>query len=181
MGTAQVEVISTASSLAGSQNHGEIHLCKTSSEATGLAELVESYSQWAATVPEEEECRSETCECCRLLEECTSAYIERTKEKFCGHFVCGLCAEAVKEERNMMGKDTTVEDALSAHMKMCLQFNSSTRTDPVVHLAAALRQMLRRSVEASRSPKTTKGLKWQRAGLSRSESCFAMRAQSNSP
>lgn len=176
MGTAQVEKMGTANSLAVTQRRGDTHLMKS------VSEVVENYTQWAAVDPvEEEESHSERCECCGLMEECTVPYIDRTKEKFCGHFVCGLCAEAVKEERSRMGKGTAMEDGLRAHMNMCFQFNTSPRTDPVVHLADTLKHMLRRSVDASRSPRSSPGYKWQRAGLSRSESCVIIRRQTSAP
>ncbi len=181
----------SASSLSVSQGRGDTHLCKAASEAAaGIAEMVENYnpaSQWvAAVMPEDhdqEKCLVyETCECCGLSEECTPAYAERMRGISCGRFVCGLCAEAVKEEMNRMGEGTSMEDALRAHMTMCVQFKSAPRLDPVVHLASALRQILKRSVQESRSPKTTRTSKqWQRTGLSRSESCMDLRAAHAGP
>ncbi|CAM6007440.1 unnamed protein product [Sphagnum balticum] len=191
--------MAAASSLTVTRGLGETHLCKASSEATGIAEMVENYGDWAAaaaaasttvssTLEEETEeeaavetccsscCLYETCECCGLREECTPAYVERMRAISCGRFVCGLCVEAVKEEMKRMGEGTAMEDALHAHMNMCVQFKSAPRLDPVVHLASALRQILRRSVQDSRSPKTTKRKPWPRAGLSRSASCVDLRA-----
>jgi len=193
--------MAAASSLTVTRGRGETHLCKASSEATGIAEMVENYGDWASaaaaaaasttvssTLEEEtaEEaavetccsscCLYETCECCGLREECTPAYVERMRAISCGRFVCGLCVEAVKEEMKRMGEGTAMEDALHAHMNMCVQFKSAPRLDPVVHLASALRQILRRSVQDSRSPKTTKRKPWPRAGLSRSASCVDLRA-----
>ncbi|KAH9571190.1 hypothetical protein CY35_02G080900 [Sphagnum magellanicum] len=191
--------MAAASSLTVTRGRGEAHLCKASSEATGIAQMVENYGDWAAaaaaasttvssTLEEETEeeaavetccsscCLYETCECCGLREECTPAYVERMRAISCGRFVCGLCVEAVKEEMKRMGEGTAMEDALHAHMNMCVQFKSAPRLDPVVHLASALRQILRRSVQDSRSPKTTKRKPWPRAGLSRSASCVEIRA-----
>jgi hypothetical protein len=193
--------MAAASSLTVTRGRGETHLCKASSEATGIAKIVENYGDWAAaaaaaaasttvssTLEEETEeeaavetccsscCLYETCECCGLREECTPAYVERMRAISCGRFVCGLCVEAVKEEMKRMGEGTAMEDALHAHMNMCVQFKSAPRLDPVVHLASALRQILRRSVQDSRSPKTTKRKPWPRAGLSRSASCVDLRA-----
>jgi hypothetical protein len=191
--------MAAASSLTVTRGRGETHLSKASSEATGIAQMVENYGDWAAaaaaasttvssTLEEETEeeaavepccsscCLYETCECCGLREECTPAYVERMRAISCGRFVCGLCVEAVKEEMKRMGEGTAMEDALHAHMNMCVQFKSAPRLDPVVHLASALRQILRRSVQDSRSPKTTKRKPWPRAGLSRSASCVEIRA-----
>ncbi|KAF2301165.1 hypothetical protein GH714_020572 [Hevea brasiliensis] len=39
------------------------------------------------------------CECCGMSEECTPEYIDRVRNKFLGKWICGLCAEAVKEEK----------------------------------------------------------------------------------
>nr|CAD1829842.1 unnamed protein product [Ananas comosus var. bracteatus] len=39
------------------------------------------------------------CECCGMSEDCTPKYISRIREAFCGKWVCGLCAEAVREQQ----------------------------------------------------------------------------------
>ncbi|CAN8300848.1 unnamed protein product [Cochlearia groenlandica] len=41
---------------------------------------------------------SVTCHTCGFTEECTPAYIHRIKERHKGHWLCGLCTEAVKDE-----------------------------------------------------------------------------------
>ncbi|KAJ7526946.1 hypothetical protein O6H91_16G028300 [Diphasiastrum complanatum] len=95
------------------------------------------------------------CECCGLQEECTADYIERVRGVFCRHFICGLCAEAVKEEqcqRKSRAVAASVEDALQSHMAVCLQFNNEVRENPAVHVAsssAAMRQLLSRRSESS--------------------------------
>lgn len=38
------------------------------------------------------------CECCGLTEECTEEYIKRVRDRYSGRWICGLCAEAVKDE-----------------------------------------------------------------------------------
>ena len=38
------------------------------------------------------------CDCCGLTEECTLTYIEKICERYQGKWICGLCAEAVKDE-----------------------------------------------------------------------------------
>eukprot|EP01018_Ginkgo_biloba_P033228 Gb_05535 [translate_table: standard] len=62
------------------------------------------------------------CKCCGLTEECTPDYIARVSERFYGVWICGLCAEAVKEEvcraKNCIG----MEEALRAHMAFCTKF-----------------------------------------------------------
>lgn len=186
MGTAQVELMAPATTFVKAQSFKERHLCKAQSESTDIAEIVESLSKFTFTVPvqavqeekEEEREYMAKCECCGLLEECTPAYVSRVKAIFCNRLVCGLCAEAVKEERFRMGPKTAMEDALTAHMKICYKFNTFTRQDPAADLAMAMRQILRRSIELGATPKP-KGRLWQRAGLSRSET-FSTRSQRKS-
>eukprot|EP00249_Psilotum_nudum_P010818 c22787_g1_i1 orf=1081-1602(-) len=93
------------------------------------------------------------CECCGLGEECTPAYIDHVRGLYCGRWVCGLCAEAVKEERGkatrMERLDEGLEDALQAHMSFCMEFNNSEKTSPVLHLAAAMRRLFRRSLDGN--------------------------------
>lgn len=184
MGTAQVELMTMSpvctfvrpKSFVKSQSFKEHHLRKTLSQPTessrdDIAEIVESLSKFTFTVKEEAEEEQEymaKCECCGLLEECTPGYVARMKATFCGKLVCGLCGEAVKEERMRMGPETSMEDALCAHMKICFKFNTFTRQDPAADLAQAMRQILRRSIELG-APAKPKGQLWQRAGLSRSE------------
>ncbi|KAJ7299737.1 hypothetical protein O6H91_01G036500 [Diphasiastrum complanatum] len=100
------------------------------------------------------------CECCGLCEECTPAYISCIREVFCGRFVCGLCAEAVKEEQCRMknAKGVThvsMEGALQAHMAICEQFKRVVDANPAVQIAAAaaaMRQLLvRRTLGVQRS------------------------------
>jgi len=171
--------------------------------------MVDTFSQFSLTVTEEEEEEEEEedsssssreivskCECCGLAEECTAAYMEKTKALFCGRFVCGLCSEAVKEERRRLGggggggrgggdsDDAAaapgMEEALFSHMKVCIKFNTSTRADPAAHLATAMRQILRRSVEqlGVTPSRPMRDRLWQRSGLSRSET-FSARGQRN--
>lgn len=181
MGTAQVELMPMSpvctfvrpkKSFVKSQSFKEHHLRQA--PQPDIAELVESLSKFTFTVPavkeepEEEQEYMAKCECCGLTEECTPGYVARMKATFCGKLVCGLCGEAVKEERMQMGPQTSMEDALAAHMKICFKFNTFTRQDPAKDLAQAMRQILRRSIELG-APTKPKGQLWQRAGLSRSE------------
>lgn len=97
------------------------------------------------------------CECCGLAEECTPAYIAQVRDMNCGKWVCGLCAEAVKEERGRCGGFGEEEEALQAHMSFCKQFNNDKagKESPVADLAAAMRLLLRRSVDAG-SPSSSR-------------------------
>lgn len=151
-----------------SQSFKDHHLRKTPDD---INEIVESLSKITFSVKEETEEEQEymaKCECCGLMEECTPGYVSRMKATYCGKLVCGLCGEAVNEERMRMGPETSMEDALIAHMKICFKFNTFTRQDPAADLAQAMRQILRRSIELG-APAKPKGQLWQRAGLSRSE------------
>lgn len=82
------------------------------------------------------------CECCGLREDCTQEYISTVKANFDGKWLCGLCAEAVRDEvgRGRRSKGCGVEDAVGAHMSFCRNF----RSNPAVHVADGMRQMLRR-------------------------------------
>ncbi|RLN11838.1 hypothetical protein C2845_PM09G16040 [Panicum miliaceum] len=90
-------------------------------------------------VPEVEDAK---CECCGMSEECTPEYIRGVRRRFAGRWVCGLCAEAVREEAGKSGG--TLEEALRAHMGVCKRFNGFGRTYPVLHQAEAMREILRR-------------------------------------
>ncbi|XP_073116125.1 uncharacterized protein [Elaeis guineensis] len=86
------------------------------------------------------------CELCGMSEECSPTYISRIKEFFCGKWVCGLCSEAVKE----LVKRTpalTMEEAMESHMALCKKFNSTTRLNPKLSLAGAMRDIARKSSE----------------------------------
>lgn len=111
------------------------------------------------------------CECCGMSEECTPEYIERVRGKFLGKWVCGLCAEAVKEEVEKNGGNS--EEALRAHMNACVRFNKYGRAYPVLFQAQAMREMLKKSNGArakSISPRDKSGP--NKGGIARSSSCI---------
>ncbi|KAF5733494.1 hypothetical protein HS088_TW17G01038 [Tripterygium wilfordii] len=117
------------------------------------------------------------CECCGLTEECTPAYIARVRERYSGKWICGLCAEAVKDETDL--RLITTEEAVAKHMSFCKKFISSRPPpDPTVHLIAAMRQILRKSLDSPRGLRSTpsspkKDAEIHAASLARSESCFS--------
>jgi len=84
------------------------------------------------------------CECCGMSEDCTPTYISRVKSSFCSKWVCGLCAKAVKEK---MRRDPilAMEEALDSHATLCKQFNGTTRLNPKLSLATAMRDIARKS------------------------------------
>lgn len=116
------------------------------------------------------------CECCGMVEECTPEYIDRVRDKFLGKWVCGLCAEAVKEELKKSGGKNK-EEALAAHTNACVRFNKYGRAYPVLFQAEAMREMLKKSKLDGRniraksiSPRDKGGAK--KGGIARSSSCI---------
>ncbi|WVZ55548.1 hypothetical protein U9M48_006194 [Paspalum notatum var. saurae] len=98
------------------------------------------------------------CECCGLAEDCTRDYILGVRAAFGGRWLCGLCAEAVRDEaaRGATATATTrrspaggaaaagagagLEEALRDHMAFC----GKCRRSPAFRVADGMRQMLRR-------------------------------------
>ncbi|XP_055830250.1 uncharacterized protein LOC129899337 [Solanum dulcamara] len=119
------------------------------------------------------------CDCCGLTEECTLSYIETIRQRYQGKWICGLCAEAIKDEIIRCEMLITAEEALNRHLNFCKSFSSSSPPlNPTVHLIAAMRQIVRRSLE---SPKLLRSMSSNPAEISgemkhavivRSESCI---------
>ncbi|PIN21616.1 hypothetical protein CDL12_05695 [Handroanthus impetiginosus] len=106
------------------------------------------------------------CECCGLTEECTEEYIRRVRERYSGRWICGLCAEAVKDEIVRSEKRIGNEEALNQHMSFCKKFkNLSPPKNPTEELICAVKQLLLRSLDSPRSSPVKK------PGLVRSQSC----------
>ncbi|CAK9150111.1 unnamed protein product [Ilex paraguariensis] len=133
-----------------------------------------------ATLTSQMEVDFAKCECCGLTEECTLAYIERIRERHQGKWICGLCAEAVKDEivRCESERLISTEEALTKHINFCNKFSSSgPPSNPAVHLITVMRHILRRSLDSRRSLKSvpsspTKNIREiKRTVLARSESC----------
>ncbi|KAI9161779.1 hypothetical protein LWI28_020604 [Acer negundo] len=126
------------------------------------------------------------CDCCELTEECTQAYIERIRERYLGKWICGLCAEAIKDEIIRTERLMSTEEAMAKHMSFCKKFKSSgPPPDATIHLISAMRQLLRRSLDSPRGLRSTPTSPTNKAvvvgdqirrgrgpGLVRSESCF---------
>lgn len=66
------------------------------------------------------------CECCGMEEECTGGYEQKVRAGLRGHWLCGLCEEAVGEERKRVGG--SVQAALAAHMQPCRRFSRRARS-----------------------------------------------------
>ncbi|GAV65527.1 DUF1677 domain-containing protein [Cephalotus follicularis] len=124
-----------------------------------------------ATLPPISEVEDAMCECCGMSEECTPEYIKHVREKFLGKLICGLCAEAVNEEKEKNGGRR--EEALNEHMSACVKFNRFDRTHPVLYQAEAMREILKKSTRLrskSMSPRDKTVL--NKGGIARSSSCI---------
>ncbi|KAL6627244.1 hypothetical protein ACP70R_030970 [Stipagrostis hirtigluma subsp. patula] len=104
------------------------------------------------------------CECCGMQEECTPEYVRRVRERYCGRWVCGLCAAAVSGEAE---SGRTTEEALAAHMAVCGRFNRVGRANPVLMQTEAMREILRKR-SRSNSPRDH----GPGGALARSSSCI---------
>lgn len=116
----------------------------------------------------------EECECCGLKEECTKEYISRIRTSFSGKWVCGLCTEAVKErlKRCPIG----IEDAIIKHKDFVQDFNSTTRVNPKLSLAWAMKDIAKRNYERRRNNINNNSNKLCGGGMKiimRSSSCDA--------
>lgn len=128
------------------------------------------------TLPPISEVQDAKCECCGMSEECTPEYIERVRDKFLGKWICGLCAEAVKEEMEKDGGKSR-DQALSAHINACARFNKFGRAYPVLFQAEAMRELLKKNCARglrakSISPRDNKGGRQNKGGIARSSSCI---------
>ncbi|KAI3766409.1 hypothetical protein L2E82_16466 [Cichorium intybus] len=116
------------------------------------------------------------CDCCGLTEECTPAYMERIRERYQGKWICGLCGEAVKDEIVRSERLISTEEAMTRHMTFCRASKSSgPPPNPAVHLIAAMRQILRRSLDSPRSLRSMPSSPTKNTdtvALARSESCM---------
>lgn len=85
-----------------------------SSAATAAAKAAVGSDQQVETV---------RCACCGVGEDCTAAYIRGVRASFCSDWLCGLCAEAVKERVRRQEQDPAggggVAAALGAHEAEC--------------------------------------------------------------
>lgn len=105
-----------------------------------------------------------TCECCGLKEDCTQTYISQIKSCYSDKWVCGLCSEAVKEKLTQ-APSIAIQEAVSSHKEFYQKFNGTTRSDPKLSLACAMRNIAKRSWE-NRNSRTLPTFK-----IARSTSC----------
>ncbi|KAG6486004.1 hypothetical protein ZIOFF_054574 [Zingiber officinale] len=96
---------------------------------------------------------SAKCACCGLREDCTLEYIGSVKADFDGKWLCGLCAEAVRDElsrRQRRSSSGVLRDAIADHMSFC---RKSSNSNPATKVADGMRMMLRRrSGDLSKPP-----------------------------
>ncbi|CAO2205245.1 unnamed protein product [Urochloa humidicola] len=106
------------------------------------------------------------CECCGMQEECTPEYVRRVRERYCGRWVCGMCAAAVAGEAESRHGGRT-EEALAAHMAVCGRFNRVGRANPVLMQTEAMREILRKRSRSNSPREHVPG-----SVLTRSSSCI---------
>ncbi|CAO2181279.1 unnamed protein product [Urochloa humidicola] len=116
--------------------------------AKAAAAAPEPLQQLPAITEQVEDAR---CECCGMQEECTPEYVRRVRERYCGRWVCGMCAAAVAGEADSRHGGRT-EEALAAHMAVCGRFNRVGRANPVLMQTEAMREILRKR-SRSNSPR----------------------------
>ncbi|KAH6774164.1 DUF1677 family protein [Perilla frutescens var. hirtella] len=131
-------------------------------------EIAQQKQAAATTVLKATDLAFAKCECCGLTEECTEEYIKRVRDRFSGRWICGLCAEAVKDEVVRSEKRIGKEEALNQHMSFCRKFkNLSPPKSPSDELISAVKQLLLKSLDSPRSSPVKKRC------LIRSEICFS--------
>lgn len=111
------------------------------------------------------------CDCCGLTEECTPSYIERVRERYFGKWICGLCAEAIKDEIARTERLDSAEEAMIRHMNFCQKLRSpDPPTDPTILLISAMRQILRKGLDSRSTPGSPTRVPVK--ALARCDSCF---------
>ncbi|CAN8252463.1 unnamed protein product [Cochlearia groenlandica] len=127
---------------------------------------------------------SVTCHTCGFSEECTLAYIHRVKERHKGHWLCGLCSEAVKDEVIRSHTIISVDEALRRHTTFFHRFRSwspDEEEDPISVIGRILRRSLDGSCDRRVMTERTRssgalpgidGVESRRSTLLRSGSCF---------
>ncbi|KAG0467538.1 hypothetical protein HPP92_019118 [Vanilla planifolia] len=99
------------------------------------------------------------CECCGLSEECTPEYIDLVRERHLGRWLCGLCAEAVKDEIRRAGRIISNEEAIERHASFSRDFrvrdSARKSVDSAELLITATRRLIRRSLSSARLLRST--------------------------
>ncbi|XP_050379752.1 uncharacterized protein LOC126797117 [Argentina anserina] len=100
--------------------------------------------------PPQPEVRSVKCDSCGFTEDCTAAYIARVRERYQGRWICGLCAEAVKDEALRSDSLISTEEALNRHISFCKNFRLSSKEN-TEHPILAMGRIFRRSLDTPRA------------------------------
>ncbi|KAH7516865.1 hypothetical protein JRO89_XSUnG0159200 [Xanthoceras sorbifolium] len=124
------------------------------------------------------EVESVKCDSCGFTEDCTPSYILRVRERYKGRWLCGLCAEAVKDEVLRSDRLISIEEALDRHISFYNNFRSTTQTETEYPISA-MGRILRRSLDSIR-PRRSNSTSLlphiqtvKASSLVRSESCFS--------
>ncbi|CAN6195828.1 unnamed protein product [Urochloa humidicola] len=88
-----------------------------------------------------------TCACCGIGEECTAGYVARVAAQFAGAWVCGLCAEAIKDEAARRG--VGLEAATRVHAEFVARADAARSSGHAVQVAQALLQLLKKLLAAA--------------------------------
>ncbi|XP_057420114.1 uncharacterized protein LOC130714236 [Lotus japonicus] len=154
--------------ISGSDSHSQ-----SQSQSPSSAAVTKPVSQ----VPVVVEVESVQCDSCGFTEECTPAYISLLRHRFHGHWLCGLCAEAVKDEVTRSQKLITMEEAVERHISFCREFRSSSLSPKTEHPIFVMGRILRRSLDSPRHLRSSSSGalnvgRVRGSSLLRSESCF---------
>lgn len=106
------------------------------------------------------------CDCCGMSEECTFAFISGVRKIFCGKWICGICSEAVKEIMKRT-PNMTMEEAIESHISLCSNFNKTTRLNPKLSFAGAMRDIARKNSLRRRSTNSVH----EKSKMNRTMSC----------
>ena len=118
------------------------------------------------------------CEYCEIEEECTQTYIAHIRASYCGKWICGICAEAVKEEHRKKAREkpgeANMEETLEYHMEVFKEFNKkpdkvSYLGSPVAHITASFISALKRN----KTPRSAPGSPTRHIPINRTKSCIS--------
>ncbi|GJT04038.1 RNA-directed DNA polymerase, eukaryota [Tanacetum coccineum] len=77
---------------------------------------------------------------------------EGIRERYNGKWICGLCGEAIKDEIARGEKLISTKEAMTRLMNFCKESKLSNKmTEPTIHLIAAMRQIMLRSLDSPRA------------------------------
>ncbi|XP_010535808.1 PREDICTED: uncharacterized protein LOC104810994 [Tarenaya hassleriana] len=101
-----------------------------------------------------------TCDTCGFTEECTVPYIRRVRDHHNGKWLCGLCAEAVKDEVVRSPMRISVDEAVRRHSSFFHSFRhgGAIEKDPISAMGRILRRCLEGSIRTSARTNSTSSL-----------------------